>query len=111
MDLRTDYEWNEDAPSRCVSTATVWKSKEVGRNIHEVVSGNPSIQSLLTADSLCPLRLERLACFSWQKAKASQAVHLQMEKIADGTPDGLSIFRISLQAWCVQESLHAHAIT
>lgn len=29
------------------------------------------------------------------------AVHVQMEKIAEGTQSGLTIYRISLQAWYV----------
>ena len=61
-----------------------------------------SINSFL-ANRPCPLRLETLAQSSWNIAQASQAVLLQMEKIADGKPDGLSIFRIPLQAWCAQD--------
>ena len=37
VDLRTDYEWKEDASSQVVSEATVWKAKHVGGNMYEVI--------------------------------------------------------------------------
>ena len=37
VDLRTDYEWKEDASSQVVSEATVWKAKHLGGKIYEVI--------------------------------------------------------------------------
>ena len=69
---------------------------------------SPAVHQLNSCRQSLRIHLETLAPSSWNIAKAYQAVHLQMEKISDGKPDGLSIFRISLQAWCAQEWLHAH---
>ena len=38
VDLRTDYEWREDAPSQTVSGASVWRAKQVSRDMYEVTS-------------------------------------------------------------------------
>jgi len=37
VDLRTEYEWKEDAPSQTVADATVWKAKQRSGNIYEVL--------------------------------------------------------------------------
>lgn len=38
VDLRTEYEWNEDAPSQTVTGANVWKAKQMSGSIYEVTS-------------------------------------------------------------------------
>ena len=100
MDLRTEYEWKEDPPSQTVSHATVWKAKQVSRNIYEVnnrqIQHNTLLRSLHTGP--CP-NFFQVFCVGTFIPVTSGFTIVQMEKLADGSANGLMIYRISLQAW------------